>query len=89
MSKWEPKLPIIEGMIGIYSTEDIAKEIGTTTNNLHKICHRNNISLPRDIETYNGGRKPKRELTTKDAINLLTEKGYQVIKPDLFKRTTT
>ena len=88
MSKWQPKLPIIKGMIGIYSTEDIAKEIGTTTNNLHKICHRNNISLPRDIETYNGGRKPKHKMTTEDAINLLIEKGYHVVKPNLFKSPT-
>lgn len=88
MSKWDSKLPIIEEMIGSYSTEEIAAQIGTTTNNLHKICHRNNISLPRDLETYKGGRKRAHEMTIDQAITLLVEKGYHVIKPDLFRRST-
>lgn len=84
-SKWESKLPLIKKMAGLYSTEAIAEAIGTNVNNLHKICHRNNISLPRDESTYKGGRKSCAGLSIDEAINFLTDQGYRVIKPDLFK----
>jgi hypothetical protein len=80
MSKWDSKLSIIEDMAGKYTAEEIASAIDTTVNNLHKICHRNSISLPRP-DSYN--KKTLSSLTIDDAINFLIEKGYRVYKPDI------
>jgi len=59
MGKWDSKLSTIREMAGNKSTKDIALAVGTTVPNLHKICHRNAISLPRDPETYKGGGRSK------------------------------
>lgn len=74
-------------MVGKSSTRDIAKAIGTSVPNLHKICHRNAIKLPRDPESYKGGRKKSpitKEKEIESAINLLLENGYRVVKQDPF-----
>lgn len=66
MSKWDKKLPEIRLMAGEKSTAEIAEAIGTTVNNLHKICHRNGIRLPRDPATYTG--RPKKKKTEHEQL---------------------
>ena len=83
MSKWDSAIPKIRDMAGVSSTEEIAKEIGTSVNNLYKICFRNHIRLPRDPETYRGGgRKRNIQKAINDAIDLLSKEGYLVTKRD-------
>ena len=85
MGKWDNKLSTIRGMVGIVSTKEIASVIGTTIPNLHKICHRNGISLPRDPETYKGGRGRKSSAQKlENAKDLLLNAGYRVYRPDPF-----
>ncbi len=84
--KWESKIPKIKAMAGEFSTEEIAAELGTSVNNLHKICHRNGIRLPRDPSTYNGGR-PGCRRSIEQAKVLLIRAGYRVLPPDPFSRS--
>jgi len=69
MSKWDGSLATIQTLAGKVSAPEIARRIGTTTPNLHKICHRNKISLPRP-EAY--------EKRTPDIATCLRA-GYTVI----------
>jgi len=85
MGKWDNKLSTIREMAGNDSTKEIASTIGTTVPNLHKICHRNGISLPRDPETYKGGRGRKPSAQKLEAAkDLLLNAGYRVYMPDPF-----
>ena len=86
MSKWDSKLQTINELKGRKSASEIAKIIGTSTSNLHKICHRNYISLPRREYTYKGGRRKKRTSLSdiNKAIDLLVNAGYRVYEPTLF-----
>jgi len=84
--KWDDKLPVIRDAAGKKSTKEIALLIGTTVPNLHKICHRNKISLPRDPNSYKGGgRKPSRNKIN-DAVDVLIKAGYRVYAPDPFSK---
>lgn len=90
MSKWDDKLPMIREMAGAAPTADIAAALGTSVNNLHKICHRNGISLPRDPESYTGRKKKEPQgLSIEQAKELLLDAGYRVIAPDPFRRVGT
>ncbi len=89
MGKWDNKLSVIRDMAGNASTKEIALAIGTTVPNLHKICHRNSISLPRDPNTYKGGgRRKTSEMKLEAAKDLLLNEGYRVYMPDPFSRRT-
>ncbi|TQV85227.1 hypothetical protein FKG94_03285 [Exilibacterium tricleocarpae] len=84
-SKWKGKLHVIQDMAGLASTQEIANELGVSVNNLHKICHRNSISLPRDPKSYTGPKGKKRQAGDIEcAKNLLREAGYVVVSPASF-----
>jgi len=74
--KWTGDLPIIERMALTNTAQEIAKEIGTSVNNLHKICHRNHIKLGRP-EIYQKNYAPQ---SIEAAIMMLTAVGYTVEK---------
>jgi len=84
MNKWHNELHQIRGMAGNVPTEEIALTIGTSVGNLYKICHRNNITLPRDPSTNTGGRKRKPLDRLLAAEKLLLSAGYRVFQPDPF-----
>jgi len=82
MYKWTHMLPLIRKHAGNKPTKEIAKLIGTSVGNLHKICHRSNISLPRDPLTYRQC-GPKALIKNLEAAKkLLTNAGYQVLEPE-------
>jgi len=90
MGKWDNKLSAIRSMAGNNSTKEIASVVGTTVPNLHKICHRNGISLPRDPETYRGGGRRKSSSDKLEAAkDLLLNAGYRVYWPDPFGKVNT
>jgi hypothetical protein len=78
VGKWDEKLPLIREMAGKHEAAEIASRIGTTVNNLHKICHRNGIKLPRDPATYTGRPRRDRRTDIEQAIELLERNGYTV-----------